>query len=77
MPWHPLKAKRESRRLNLCGRLDNGMDDPLSGFVSRFLGAGEKFEHCADSIENANRRRYVDRPPVHRSYLDLLRLYDL
>ena len=32
---YPLKAERDSFRLNLYGSLQNGVNDPLSRFVAR------------------------------------------
>jgi hypothetical protein len=37
MPWHPLQAERDSLCLDLCGSLEDRVDDPLSGFVPRVL----------------------------------------
>jgi len=37
VPWHPLKAQRDSSYLDLCGSLEDHMDNPLSRYVPRIL----------------------------------------
>jgi hypothetical protein len=37
----------------------------------------DQFEHYINRIKDANEFRYVHRPTVYRSYLDLLRFYHL